>query len=630
MRSCRLALQCVVFGVLGIVGYSGTIAFSQSPDQHVAVGVWRRAEWDGVNCLYLQMRVLGVRLPYEKFLDRVLAAEDVDSFAGLEKLGRESGCSVITVRSSFKAIREARVPIVAHMEDDTPGRGGGFVLLLGFNDGFVSMIDGRTVGATQMSEDEFRRAWSGYALVPAQDSWSTFAVGLLVLSLIVVAHTVIKFVWRNRVVSRTAIKIPLLRNAWLFLLLVDTSLVAAELPKDVQQTLERQAEELSPVSVFWTSSESFSASAPAIVSQRREGESHGMQQYELSWQDGKIYYSYDYAKAGKERGPKRRLRQEFSFDGEFFYTGRPDSGEGQPTLNKYPVANPLPDQLGVNFLGNEYFVACGYRLPTGVSDFQSSLAKSEVLAMLASGADMLETSTANVNGQPLLRVALRTENPLQRQAAAIDLSKYEQELRRGPADEKSIQAELQGVKKLRDLPPYHVYAFFLDPEMEYTVRQREARYPGGRLLLRGVCEDFEQIQGRKLWLPRKCTTKYFADRRLPGMAFDEALRVEVINVTEISLNAVPDERFALRYLKPGTYVTDRSLPEASSAKDGAVSYTVPANPEDLDRTVAEARAIARGANPGPSWRRLFVIANVIALTAFLLTYVGWRWRRRNT
>jgi predicted double-glycine peptidase len=158
-------------------------AAEQSPDVPDAE-VWRRPGADGLNCLYLQLRLLGHGVDYRD-LDKVVRPKSQPtSLATLEAAAGRCGLPARVRRCTPGDVATLPLPVIAHLDD--PGGGGRFVLLFGEGGGKYGVIDGATATIKEVPADEFRRAWSGHVLVPDTDTspawpWSLSA-GVLVLA----------------------------------------------------------------------------------------------------------------------------------------------------------------------------------------------------------------------------------------------------------------------------------------------------------------------------------------------------------------------------------------------------------------------------------------------------------------
>lgn len=124
----------------------------------------RRPEYDAVNCLYLQLRLLGYTESYEAFRDRVTGDPRHMSLKSLADLGRRLGFLLIPVTMTFSELAKTKSPVILHLEDNGIGSGR-FILFLGMDETRIDVIDGSYITFEQMLNDRFRRKWTGYALV---------------------------------------------------------------------------------------------------------------------------------------------------------------------------------------------------------------------------------------------------------------------------------------------------------------------------------------------------------------------------------------------------------------------------------------------------------------------------------
>ena len=127
----------------------------------------RTAGHDPANVLYLYARLYGGTVSYERVTsvlplpgERVTLPEMRDAAARLE-------LSTEVVRWTPAQALKAERPVISLL-DALPPQEPGYVLLIGpSRDGRVWYIDGATATVRAMSEDEFRRRWSGLVLAPA-------------------------------------------------------------------------------------------------------------------------------------------------------------------------------------------------------------------------------------------------------------------------------------------------------------------------------------------------------------------------------------------------------------------------------------------------------------------------------
>jgi hypothetical protein len=214
----------------------------------------------------------------------------------------------------------------------------------------------------------------------------------------------------------------------------------------------------------------------------------------------------------------------------------------------------------------------------------------------------------------------------------LDLAKTEAELHMMSAESDAwIQEHLAALRRAKETMSHELmYVFYLDPEIGYAVRRWQDLTSEGRLRMQADCTLHETIPGHDVWLARKCHIDYFTfDEEYSGEIFDKPFLTIVVEVSDCDTKAVPDEMFTLNYNVPGARITDATLPESKLGKN-AVSYTIPVDLKDLDRTVERARQLTkvqseRGRNPVAS---VLIIGNAIAV-AGLLAYLIIRRRTKS-
>ena len=107
------------------------------------------------------------------------------------------------------------------------------------------------------------------------------------------------------------------------------------------------------------------------------------------------------------------------------------------------------------------------------------------------------------------------------------------------------------------------------------------------------------------------------------------LFVNEFKVSALDLKPWSDDRFALNYATPGTFVNDGTLPGVQG-KTGVV-YQIPADPGRLDDAVQEAQAkyqmrLSKVNNRRLRTSTLLIVLNAVILLG-VLVYLGIRRRR---
>lgn len=349
----------------------------------------------------------------------------------------------------------------------------------------------------------------------------------------------------------------------------------AILPEEIREALVWNAQYLSPITVSSTQQYRTSLPLEETVENLKilnppADIFFAKQSRRVIWQDGKIY-SWN----KKEVSGPRGFETESSFDGQIFYLGQPqrvyEDGTSQPTLSKDLVSWLAETEPEVKYMKTEYHDAIGLLLPTRMKDLQANKGGSEILLLLEMGGRLSVIEDVKLDGRRTTRVELVAENPERRDAERLDLVEREKLLRSGKNTEEFIRQELAVLKQMQELPETRVYVFYLDPQMQYAVRRREERYEDGTLLLQVNNNEFEQLQGRKVWLPKKCTLDYYTWPGITGTYSKNPILSRVIEVSEFGLNPVPDKQFVLDYKTVGTLIFDRTDPGRM------LNYEIPAD-----------------------------------------------------
>lgn len=194
-RECRCWL--LFFALVAIIGCQYSTAAGKSggdqplraPDQGPQAEFWRLPENDGINCLYLQLRLLGYDGSYQTFRRQTSDAGNFQTLNSLASLARRLGFQLLLRKLTASEFASIRGPVLVHMEHG--GISSGAFSLFLYGDGrSVVLVRGLSMRRRQMPSDSFERAWTGYALVPRQTrNWYALArrcVAILLISYVVV------------------------------------------------------------------------------------------------------------------------------------------------------------------------------------------------------------------------------------------------------------------------------------------------------------------------------------------------------------------------------------------------------------------------------------------------------------
>ncbi len=141
---------------------------------------WRTMANDAVNCLYLQLAILGHPVDYSGVREAVFANGGAVSIVALREAAGRRGLPMRIVRCGPDELSRMPKPVIVYMHGRRTG--GGFALLFRFGE-TCGLIPGATACIEDVGIDTFRRDWSGFALVcePRDDGWLYAMAGSFVL-----------------------------------------------------------------------------------------------------------------------------------------------------------------------------------------------------------------------------------------------------------------------------------------------------------------------------------------------------------------------------------------------------------------------------------------------------------------
>lgn len=162
----------------------------------------RSPERDGVNCLYIQLRLLGYSGTYENVIAAMPGGVDQASLAELAEAARRLGFHLVPVKQTVVELSsDRRSPMVILFEEASPGEGR-FHVLLAFSQKMekVLLIHGEFITRIEMPIDRFRRGWTGFALMPQSVSpWPKRVLGMIAGAVLA---------WSATWLARRIIRIP--------------------------------------------------------------------------------------------------------------------------------------------------------------------------------------------------------------------------------------------------------------------------------------------------------------------------------------------------------------------------------------------------------------------------------------
>jgi len=376
-------------------------------------------------------------------------------------------------------------------------------------------------------------------------------------------------------------------------LIIPAASFAADLPADVRKSLEQNAARMSPITGHWTYQlieKGLRSHLPKDVLANSDDGALLEQHLDYKFKGGRYYFRREFSQHlrdsnGKMMNAPERFVEEKSYDGQRVYMYSAIHKGKEPHLVGIFPKNTT------NVLFDNYFERAGYRLPDVDSTGKLTGFVPELLGLLKDGETLVSVDPYPIDGKDCLRVVVDSGSAFS--------------------------------QKGRER-----HEFFLDRGASCALRRHEVKNTDGVVLMRVELLDIQRVGAEDgPWLPMACRTSYFQYKGFPKVPSKTPVMEDVHRVESFSLADIPDEDFALTYLKPGMVVGDATLPGAEKTKRGLISYTVPADPATLDRVIQRAMSqqvpLTRG---GMSSRNLLIALNVLVLVVIASIYL---WRRRS-
>ena len=305
----------------------------------------------------------------------------------------------------------------------------------------------------------------------------------------------------------------------------------------------------------------------------------------FKWQGGKFYRyvvrnmpQLDSNGNVVKNKPLLRFGQETSYDSKKYYNGNPApagiSIEADAVIRIDSIAQMAKENSSAEICNAEYLYLAGFRLPATPGQLMAKSPRSILLELLDADATIVSTTTEKVDESNMTVIVVKKDGQQHR--------------------------------------------FALDQTRGYALRQRTVSYESPKMSATINCQDFIQLRNSDLWLPKRVNVAQFYYE----VVQNKPLFTETMTATEINNDLIPESHFVLTYSKPGTHISDATVPGAELSKTGRISYIVPANPEELEAAI---HAAINNVSPKPSLISKRVIwANVAII--FLLA-VGFITRR---
>lgn len=156
-----------------------------------SVEPWRVASRGGVNTLYCYLRIHGIQWQYDAMLQDTVNSDNTNHTAlTLSRLSAKHGLPLRPVSLTMDELLLCPLPVIVHIDGSSPEMGG-FLMIYSFGKNKMGYLNGPSVTIHDMNNVDFRRVWSGTALLPKKrPQWDLLfgCVGLAVGFLSVAVH----------------------------------------------------------------------------------------------------------------------------------------------------------------------------------------------------------------------------------------------------------------------------------------------------------------------------------------------------------------------------------------------------------------------------------------------------------
>jgi hypothetical protein len=157
--SIVIVTSCLALIALGLPG-------QVLPDDVRSSESWRDGDCDSVNALYVLLKVHSLDTPYEALADASRISKGGNSLTNVLRIAQAVGHPLIARQISPRQLETTRLPVLSHLDGDTPDRGS-FILVLGVQQDELLIMDGAHTQIRRVTKEAFLRRWTGVIALPS-------------------------------------------------------------------------------------------------------------------------------------------------------------------------------------------------------------------------------------------------------------------------------------------------------------------------------------------------------------------------------------------------------------------------------------------------------------------------------
>jgi hypothetical protein len=571
---------------------------------------WRCSENGGVNVLYCYLQVYGIRCEYKALIRQ--KSEDgasQETALTLKRLSAKNGLALEPTSMTMAELISCPKPVIVHVDGETPDAGA-FMLVVSFTPKNVIVLNGATASMHSISREDFRRTWSGVALLSSASGRGNasfafaFTIGLAVPLLggfirrRTLSRTMINLMRAGRLVIAWTLSIVLVQHLLKGQEIGDRSAKISDLPQEAREQLNKQAAAMQNVFLMFTEV----LEDPQLINYGGPGA------YSI-YLDGEKFYQRSLTQT---KSFPRDHEDEIAFDGQVLFSGGlTKKSEARIILTKYLVSDPTDWFRTFKLWDLKYLDAAGFYAP---------LRMSELVAY--SGVKPLVLYYFNISSQTTvekvaenLRLSFLVPDRLVTAALQLDLNAYEQYLVRRRVNTNFLAAEIGMYRRLRSLPTERNVTFILDPKHGYGIAERTETSPSGRRIADLHTDAWKFFDSGGIWLPSRCITLSYVT--ISNEFSETPTRTSTIDLksAEFGHKNIEFSRDGVDpYTNPGATIVDRTSSEARTNWDHQVSYSVAADGRLLRES---ALAVPYEASHGRYWIILLAALGIPPAVLFL-------------
>lgn len=157
-----------------------------SPAKSDSIAMWRVPENSGAICNYVMLKYLGKECEFRDLVsmqNAYINDNNIDNIdiKGMLYIANKYGCKLIPRVLTMKELDSIEKPVLIHINGNGAGA---FMVIIGMGEGYLDMINGSNAAIQRMEITDFKRLWSGVALISGGQSISEKISASIIIGII--------------------------------------------------------------------------------------------------------------------------------------------------------------------------------------------------------------------------------------------------------------------------------------------------------------------------------------------------------------------------------------------------------------------------------------------------------------